>query len=216
MISGSISEITYQLIIIINAFIALGIGSYYLWRYRKNKSLTTLEWGIGFTAVGIGVILKKIIVDLLQIRGNDYTRLTQTNGVFILLSTLVLSTFSIGLLKRRHEKVGTIITLVLSSTIFIYTSVTSFVSVQFEFNRIITIIYSLWSIVFFFYLGYKANDWRIVFVSVGLLISSIGGFLTVQWENSNLIIIPAIIQLVGYLSIGYGLLYPGQSDEEVE
>lgn len=208
-------EIIHLIIILIGVFVALGIGSYYLWRYINLKQNITLYWAIGFLIVGMG-ILTKVIIDLTNPSLDstfDYTKLFQTTSVFILVFMLALSTFFIGLFDKKSNSIGIMLTLLLAAINIIFLSVTSFVYRDiFAINRYITILMSLWSTVFFAYLGIKSKDWRISAVSLGLILSAIGGIFTVQAQGTPLIVIPGIIQLIAYFALGFGLLYPSKSE----
>ncbi len=208
-------EIIHLIMILIGVCVALGIGSYYLRRYINLKQSITLFWAIGFLSVGVG-ILTKVIIDLTNPSLEetfDYSRLFQGMGVFILVFMLAFSTFFIGLFDNKVNLIGTTITILLALINIIYLSVTSFVYRDAtEINRYITILMSLWSTGFFAYLGIKSKDWRISLVSLGLILSAIGGIFTVQTKGTPLIIIPGIVQIIAYIVLGIGLLYPSETE----
>lgn len=195
----------------IDIILALSIGIYYLWRYKKNPASITLLWALAFISEGgslaIYLIIEYGFSDFFINLGWDYYHIFQTGGILLLTIFLALSTFYIGLFNEKITKLGKIIISCLGilgvTTLIIDCCLINI----FDFASLISRIVSLWIIIFFCYFSFHYRNYRILTITIGLVIATITGILMAQFHGTLLDIIGHIVHYTFYFFIAYGLFF---------
>lgn len=205
------------ILFLFGSVVTLMIGVYYLYRYKKNKSLLTLQWGLGFSILGFGLLINTIFVDFFEVFGHEvedrrilFQDLFARTGLLIFLTFLAWSIFSLQFFSKEIENISSKIVLSIGSVCITYhVIVTLFSSEIFNLGLIVLVLYSLFILGFFFYFAYKTKDWRITLISIGMLGSAIVRIRHIS-SISETVLALIILFLVNmsYLLIGIGLLYP--------
>lgn len=211
----------YESILIIllpfNIAVALIIGVFYFWRRRKTKATITLLWALGFTGVGSGILINYLIrytfysyFSTILPATWDYS-LFNTIGMMIITFSLALSTFYVKLFKESAEKAGRIILSLISILGLIILVINSFIPFdEYRIGHWITRILAIWVIIFFTYFSINSKNYRILTITIGLILATTSGILMTQFYGTMLGLIGNILQFIFYVFIAYGLFFTRQ------
>ncbi len=203
------------------SIVTLGIGIYYLHRYKNTKSLLTLQWGLGFFILGFGLFINTIFVDFFEVfeyevegRRVLFQDLFARTGLLIFLTFLAWSIFSLQFFSKEVEKVGSKIVLSIGSVCIAYHVIVTLFSIDvFNLGLIVLVLYSIFILGFFFYFAYKTKDWRIALISIGMLGSAIVRIRHIPSISETILaLIILFLVNISYLLIGIGLLYPKKKE----
>ncbi|MBD3192879.1 MAG: hypothetical protein GF308_19725 [Candidatus Heimdallarchaeota archaeon] len=199
--------------------IAIIIGIYYFIRYSNNKTNTTILWAVGFLVVGLGVLLnsftKLFLADFFTDRGINHTKLFSSTAVLILVGALTLSTFTLGLFKEKAELIGLI-----SSSVFTVIGIILVVLNGIWFDQLDFVarmpiwLLSLWIMFFFSFLSFKSEDFRLLVVTLGIILIAVSGFVSASYKDSLLGLLGIIGELIAISLIAFGLFITGREEEE--
>ena len=203
-----------------NIAVALAIGFFYLLRYKKNKTTITILWGLGFIGVGIGItvhysiryIFNDYFNTILPASWND--SLFMSIGMLIITYSLGLSTFYIKLFKEKMEKIGRLVISLLTLFALIFSIINSLIPIAIvDIGSIIIRILAVWVILFFSYFSIHSKNYRILAITIALILATISGILMAQWEGTQLGLIGNFLQFGFYGFIAYGLFFTRQKPE---
>lgn len=203
-----------------NIFVALAIGFFYLWRYKKTKAINTILWALGFVGVGIGItvhyFIRYIFYDyfntILPASWND--SLFMSIGMLIITYSLGLSTFYIRLFKDKIEKIGRLGISLLTIFALIFLIINSLIPIaSVDIGSIIIRILAVWVILFFSYFSIHSKNYRILAITIALIIATISGILMSQFDGTQLGLIGNFLQFGFYGFIAYGLFFTRQKPE---
>ena len=203
-----------------NIFVALAIGFFYLWRYKKTKAINTILWALGFMGVGIGItvhyFIRYIFYDyfntILPASWND--SLFMSIGMLIITYSLGLSTFHIRLFKEKIEKIGRLVISLLTIFALIFSIINSLIPIfNIDIGSIIIRFLAIWVILFFSYFSINSKNYRILAITIALIIATISGILMSQFEGTQLGLIGNFLQFGFYGFIAYGLFFTRQKSE---
>lgn len=203
-----------------NILVALVIGFFYLWRYKKTKTIITILWAVGFAGVGIGItvnyFIRYIFYDyfntILPASWND--SLFMSIGMLIITYSLGLSTFYIRLFKVKIEKIGRLIISLLAIFALVFLLINSLISIAIiDIGRIIIRILAIWVIIFFSYFSINSKNYRIFAITIALILATISGILMSQFDGTQLGLIGNFLQFGFYAFIAYGLFFTRQKSK---
>ena len=204
-------NVILMILLPVNILIALSIGIFYIWRSRKVKSANTFFWALGFTGVGIGILIDYLITYvfyeyfvLILPTIWDYALFTHI-GTLTMNFSLALSPFYGGFFKDQARKVGKIL---ISIVIFIFLIINAFT--LFDIFRVaswLTRILGIWIVIFFTYISFKYKNYRALTITIGLLLAGVGGILMAQYSGTQLGLIGFFLLFTSYVFLAYGLFY---------
>lgn len=200
-----------------NIAVALIIGTFYFWRYHKTKAIITMLWALGFTGVGIGILINFFIrytfydyfVTVLPSTW-DYS-LFNTIGMLAITFSLGYSTFFVKLFKEKTETIGRVILVIITLLALILLIANSFIPFdQYNIASWITRFLAIWVIIFFTYFSFHSKNYRIMAITIGLILATTSGILMTQFHGTMLGLIGNILQFIFYVFIAYGLFFTRQ------
>ncbi len=200
-----------------NIAVALIIGIFYFWRDRKTKATITLLWALGFTGVGLGILINYLIrytfydyfSTVLPLTW-DYS-LFNTIGMLIITFSLALSTFFIRLFSRKVEKIGIVLLSIITVAGLIILIVNSFIPFdEYNIGSWIARLLAIWVIIFFTYFSIHSKNYRILAITIGLILATTSGILMTQFHGTMLGLIGNLLQFIFYIFIAYGLFFTRQ------
>lgn len=203
-----------------NIIVALAIGFFYLWRFKKTKAINTILWALGFVGVGIGItvhyFIRYIFYDyfntILPASWND--SLFMSIGMLIITYSLGLSTFYIRLFEEKIEKIGRLVISLLTIFALIFLIINSFIPIfNIDIGSIIIRVLAIWVILFFSYFSINSKNYRILAITIALIIATISGILMSQFDGTQLGLIGNFLQFGFYGFIAYGLFFTRQKPE---
>ena len=166
----------------ISILVALSIGLFYLWRFRRTKAANTLLWALGFTGIGIGILIDYLIsyffYDYIVVIFPpvwDYSLFTHI-GTLMMNFSLALSTFYGIFFRTQIKKIGRILVSVISSAILIILIINTFTMFDiFNIASWLTRILAIWIVCFFTYISFKSKNYRVLAITIGLLLTLLLG-----------------------------------------
>lgn len=203
-----------------NIIVALAIGFFYLWWFKKTKAINTILWALGFVGVGIGItvhyFIRYIFYDyfntILPASWND--SLFMSIGMLIITYSLGLSTFYIRLFEEKIEKMGRLVISLLTIFALIFLIINSFIPIfNIDIGSIMIRILAIWVILFFSYFSINSKNYRILAITIALIIATISGILMSQFDGTQLGLIGNFLQFGFYGFIAYGLFFTRQKSE---
>jgi len=194
--------------------ISISTGIYYIWRYRKAKATNTLLWAIGFTGLGIGMgidyLIKYIFYEyfvLILPTIWDYELFTHI-GTLVMNFALALSAFYGEFFKDQVKKVGRIVILSISTVILVFLIINAFTMFDsFNIASLLTRFLGIWILIFFTFISLKYKNYRVLSITIGLILAAIGGILMAQYSGTQLGLIGYFLFIASYVFLVYGLFY---------
>lgn len=203
-----------------NILIAFSLGIFYILRFRKVRATNTLLWAVGFTGVGIGILIDYLITYifyeyfiLIFPAVWDYALFTHI-GTLIMNFSLALGSFYGGFFNDQVKKVGRILTSVISIVILIFLIINAFTMFDsFNIASWLTRILAIWIVIFFTYISIKYKNYRALTITIGLLLAVISGILMAQYSGTQLGLIGNFLLFGFYVFIAYGLFFLRKKQE---
>lgn len=200
--------------------VSISTGIYYIWRYRKVKATNTLLWAIGFTGLGIGMgidyLITYLFYDYLVLILPaiwDYALFTHI-GTLMMNFSLALGSFYGRFFKDQAKKVGRIVILVLSFVILVLLIINAFTMFDsFNIASWLTRFLGIWTLIFFTYISFKYKNYRVLTITIGLILAAIGGILMAQYSGTQLGLMGFFLFIASYVFLTYGLFYLRKKQE---
>jgi hypothetical protein len=200
--------------------VVLVIGIYYLWYYSKTKTIVTLWYAFGFTAVGIGILIPFIfnylLIDIGQslISSWDYDTLFSTSAMIAITMSLAVSSTYIPLYSEKNMKIIRYTMIIVTAIVFTFMVINSFLMITyFNLGSWLTRFFAIWDIIIYTYISIREKNYRMLTIGISFIFSTVGGILMANFENNSLHLIGNIFQLIFSFLIVYGLFYMRKEEE---